>query len=147
MLRDYWANSPIHIEQFIGRWIPLADEDLSELGIANAALGVNLTIGEQVYDRSGALRISVGPVGWDKYVSFLPDGDSFSRMRSLTLLYCTDPFAFTIEIRIRAGEVPPTRLSSGRDAGRLGFTSWVRTGDVAETSVVFDADGPGVNRG
>ncbi|MBN2563419.1 MAG: type VI secretion system baseplate subunit TssG [Phycisphaerae bacterium] len=137
ILLDFWEDTPIKVEQFSGRWVPLATEDMNRTGMLNSRLGVDLTVGEQVYDLSGAFRISVGPVDWETYMSFLPDGVSHHRMRSLTKLYCHDPLAFTIEVRIRAGEVPETRLSSTEETGRLGFTSWVRTEDVGETSVVF----------
>ena len=53
-------------------------------------------------------------------------------------MYCTDPLAFTIEVTLRAGEVPEMRVDS-EGGSRLGFTSWVRTADLPETSVVFEA--------
>jgi len=40
---------------------------------------------------------------------------------------------------LRAGEVPMTQLSSDEQAGRLGWTSWVRAGELGETAVTFAA--------
>ena len=138
LLVDYWENIPIECLQFDGRWLTLATTDLNRLGTANSRLGVDLTVGEQVFDLGGAFRVAAGPVDWPTYVSFLPDGERFLQTRSLTRLYSLDPLAFSIEVRLRAGEVPETRLSSTGEAGRLGYTSWVRTQEVGETSVIFD---------
>lgn len=138
LLVDYWEDIPIQVEQFTGRWITLATSDLNRLGAANSRLGLDLTVGEQVYDLSGAFNVAIGPVNWPTYMSFLPDGARYQETRSLTRLYSLDPFGFSIEVKLRAGEVPETRLSSAEGAGRLGYTSWVRTEEVGETSVIFD---------
>ena len=137
MLLDYWKDYAVELEQCVGRWVPIAPDDLNRMGAANSTLGGDLTVGEQVYDLSGAFNISVGPVDWTTYLSFLPDGSRFSQTRALVDLYCMDPLNFTIEIKLRAGEVPEMQLSSDDQASRLGYTSWARTDDIAETSVMF----------
>ena len=142
-LLDYWQEFPVELEQCVGRWVPIAPGDLNRMGAANSTLGGDLTVGEQVYDLSGAFNIAVGPVDWTTYLSFLPDGSRFSQTRALVNLYCMDPLNFTIEIKLRAGEVPEMRLSSDDQASRLGYTSWARTDDIAETSVTFHATFPG----
>lgn len=139
VLTDYWDGLPVEVEQFRGRWVPLGDTDKNRIGLANCRLGVDLTVGDQVYDLSGAFNVAVGPVDWQTYLSFVPDGDSFARTQALVELYRADPLSFNVEVRLRAGQVPETGLSSDEAAGRLGYTSWVRTEEMPETSVVFDA--------
>jgi len=147
LLVDYWKGPalspvegiPVRIEQFIGRWVPLKPVDLNQIGMRNSRLGVDVTVGGQVYDLSGAFRISVGPVDWATYLTFLPDGPRYAEARSIVLTYCADPLAFGLEVRLRAREVPEMCLCSDSTAGRLGYTSWVRTDDLPETSVTFDA--------
>ena len=138
MLYDYWAKIPIRVEQFLGRWVTLAPEDINSVGALNSRLGVDLTVGEQVFDLAGAFSIAIGPVDWETYVSFLPDGERFGETVSLVRFYCADPSAFDVMIRVRPGEIPETRLGSDDTAGRLGYSSWVRTDDMPETSVTFD---------
>ncbi len=139
LLSDYWVDIPIEVRQFSGRWVPLASTDMNQMGVGNSRLGVDLTVGEQVYDLSGAFTIAVGPVDWETYRTFLPDGDRFNATRRLTQYYGDDPLSFDIDVTLRGGEAPETSLSSDDGAGRLGFTSWVRTEDVPETIVTFDA--------
>lgn len=138
LLRDFFEDVPARLWQAVGRWVSLRETDLCRMGQANSRLGVDLIAGEQVYDLSGSFRVSLGPVDWPTYESFLPDGPRFAQARALARLFCTDPLAFTIEVTLRAGEVPEMQMVSEGGA-RLGYTSWVRTADLPETSVVFEA--------
>ena len=139
LLLDYWKDIPVEIEQFVGRWVALKPIDLNRIGVDNSQLGVDLTVGEQVYDISGAFNIKVGPMDWPTYVTFLPDGPRYAETRSIALLYSADPLSFSIEARLQAGQVPECQLTSDGETGRLGYTSWVRTTDLPGTSVTFDA--------
>jgi len=145
ILYDYWSAFPVKVEQCVGRWVPVNSSNQCSLGSANSSLGVDLTIGEQVYDLTGAFSISVGPVDWETYCQFQPDGEFFAQARNLVELYCTDPYSFTIEMKLLPREVPDMQLSSGDDAGRLGYTSWVRTEELPATSATFSStSGKGV---
>lgn len=139
MLRDYWKDAmPLRVDQCVGRWVTLSRTDLNVLGLRNSSLGVDLTVGEQVYDVSGSFNIVVGPVGWDEYQAFLPDGPRHAQTRSLARLFCQDPLDFTIEVKLREGEAPMASLTSDADCKRVGLTCWARTEEVAETAVRFD---------
>lgn len=139
MLTDFFGGLATKITQSVGRWVPLGNADLNRAGLGNCRLGVDLTVGEEVYDLNGAFRMTFGPVDWPSFQEFLPTGQAFSKARALARLFCTDPLAFEIEVRLRAGEVPEMQLTGDDRAPRLGFTSWVRTDDLPETSVVFEA--------
>jgi len=139
MLTDYWGDVPVCVEQFVGQWVALDTPDLNRCGLASCGLGVDLTVGEQVYDLGGAFRVCIGPVGWDTYLSFVPGGWRYRQTRDLTRLYCQDPLAVTFQLKVRAGEVPEMQLTSDANASSLGLTSWVRTAEMGETSVTFVA--------
>ena len=139
LLDDYWAGPEIHVEQCLGRWVAVPTADLNRIGLGNTSLGVDLTIGEQVYDLSGLFQVTVGPVDWATYTSFLPGGERFSQTRALVQLYCSDPLAFTSEVKLLPGQIPEMRLTSDDQTTRLGFTSWALTGEGPETSVTFEA--------
>ena len=62
--------------------------------------------------------------------------------KSLVQLHCHDPLDFTIEVRLGAEQIPQMGISSGADTGRLGYTSWVRTDEIGETSVTFESTTP-----
>jgi len=137
VLFDYWLGLPVTVEQCVGRWVAIAPADQNRIGLANSRLGESVTIGEEVYDLSGSFNITVGPMDWSTYLMFLPGEACWAETCSLVRLYCCDPLSFTLELSLRAAEAPPTRLSSGVTAGRLGFTTWLRTADLPATSVTF----------
>lgn len=139
VLSDYWGGLPIRVEQCVGRWVPLSAADMNVVGLANSTLGVDLTVGEQVYDLNGTFNVVLGPVDWETYQAFLPDGLAFAETRSLVRLHCCDPLGFTVEVRLLEDQVPQMALSSEPQAGRLGYTSWVRTDQMGAVSVTFES--------
>lgn len=139
MLSDYWQDYEIVVEQAVGRWVALSPTDLNSIGLANSRLGVDLTVGEQVYDLSGRFNVVIGPVDWDTYTTFLPGAERHEQTRALVELYCADPLLFNVDVRLVENQVPEMILSSGDRAGRLGFTSWPRTDPIGATSVSFPA--------
>jgi type VI secretion system protein ImpH len=138
MISDYWGGLPVAVEQFTGRWVAIDPADAARLGSANSSLGQDLLLGDEVYDLSGSFRISLGPADWATYTSFLPDGGAFFETWSLVRYFSPDPLSFTLEARIKAGQVPPMQLSAGDGAPRLGYTSWLRTAEVPDTAVSFE---------
>ncbi|MCH7808177.1 MAG: type VI secretion system baseplate subunit TssG [Planctomycetes bacterium] len=143
LLSDYWSGLEISVEQCVGRWVAIPAADMNQLGSGNSVLGETITIGEEVYDLNGAFNVVIGPVDWNTFQAFLPDGRAFAHTRDLVRLYCTDPLSFTIEVRLHPGEIPELELGVDPNAGRLGYTSWVRTDEVPETSVIFDSNSSG----
>lgn len=138
ILNDYWEQAlTFGIDQHVGRWVPLPREDFNSIGLGNSRLGEDLTVGEQVFDLSGAFNVAIGPVDWNTYLQLLPDNDPHMETRALVRLYCSDPLQFTVEIKLEPESVPEMQLGSGAGGPRLGLTSWVRTRDVPATSVVF----------
>ncbi len=142
MLDDYWDGLDVRVEQFVGVWVPLVEEDMNRVGAVNCTLGEDLIVGEQMYDLSSKFNTVIGPMDWPTYLRFLPDGRQFAETVSLIKLYSADPLAFTIEAELLDEQAPEARLSSESDAGRLGYTTWLRTDEVPATSVTFDSLSP-----
>jgi len=138
ILNDYWPDVEVSVGQFVGRWVALEPHDWNRLGRRNCRLGGDLIVGEQVFDRSGAFDIVVGPMDWPTYCSFLPISNRFAETVSLTRYACSDPLAFRITLRLAERQVPEARLASDDSAARLGYTCWLRTDEVPATQVVFE---------
>lgn len=137
VLLDYWGDVSVEVEQCVGRWVSVPPADRNEIGVTNSTLGTDLTVGEQVYDLGGAFNVTIGPTDWATYLYFLPREPRFEQTRALVQLYCADPLSFTMELCLRAREAPELQLCSDDGAARLGYTSWVRTGELDQTSVTF----------
>lgn len=140
MLRDFWPGLPFETRQAVGRWVALPPSNLHRMGGANSTLGVDINVGEQVFDLSGAFDIILGPVDWPTYLAFLPDTGEFKRIHALTRLFCIDRLGFSVEIQLLPNQVPEMTLGGPGPGSRLGYTSWVRTGDMGPVSVRFEAE-------
>ena len=130
VLEEYFGVD-VEVMPFQGRWLMLAEQDVTRLGPElvgqNQALGHGTVLGHKVWDQSAAIEIRVGPLGFEKFSGFLPTGDLFEKLRGLARFYLGREIDFTLRLIIAGMEVPELRLGHG---ARLGWTSWL--GDVRE---------------
>ena len=129
------------IEERIFRWVPVPPDGRNRIGQANATLGFDLTVGERVPDRSGKLRVSLGPLHFEEYLGFLPGTRNFRDLCALTRLWVGDRFDFDIELVVRREEIPELQMAEG-SVGRLGWTSWATSapGLAADPRIVFPSE-------
>lgn len=99
------------------------------LGISGNVLGEDSFIGRQIDDRMGKFRIRLGPLNRKVFQSFLPGGDRYKKLVSLTRLYVLDPLEYDLEIIVSAQQVKPICLGSPQWS-RLGYDTWVFAGDT-----------------
>lgn len=141
MLSDYFGVVEVRVEQCQGRWITLGDSDHNAVGQKNSRMGLDLTIGAEVFDLGGSFVVGIGPVDWATYETFVPDQPRAMETRALVERFCCDPLLFTLEITVQGRDIPELRLGAGPEAGRLGFTTWVRSQDMRDTTVSFASEG------
>jgi type VI secretion system protein ImpH len=138
VLRQYFGV-PVSMQAHVGQWLPIADADRSRLGHAAnrfersqqpmSALGASANAGREVWDRQYKFRLQIGPLGLDRYQSFLPGGSAWNALRDWVRLLAGAELRWDLELVIDTVERPAPRL--GRHA-RLGLTSWLgRAGAAA----------------
>jgi type VI secretion system protein ImpH len=149
LLQDYFGV-PVRVEQAQGQWLTLEEDDRSALpgceradGL-NIQLGLNLVVGERVWDRQSKFRLRLGPVHYEDFQRFLPGGEGLLALAELTRSYVGPEFDFDVQVLLHGEEVPWCRLQSETaDPPRLGWNTWVRCHDldrVAEDAVVSVVD-------
>ncbi len=121
----YFAGTQTRVEQFVPRQIPLGPEDQTQLGTANARLGVDALCGGWVWDRQSAFRVHLGPMAYRQFVQFLPTG-RLSRIVGSIARYATGiEYDCDLRIILRRTEVPPCILGSPECRPLLGWSTWV----------------------
>jgi type VI secretion system protein ImpH len=139
ILTDYF-HVPAAIEEFVGEWIALPEEQICRLGLdrANGRLGRTAMAGTTVWSCQHKFRIRLGPLNLAQYERFLPSGESIGRLVPLVRNYIGDELAWDLRLVLKKEEVPPARLDG---AARLGWNSWMgersRTTDAQD--LVVDA--------
>lgn len=132
LLSDYFER-PVRVDQFQGRWLDLGPEGASAMPTAAAPegrfnqLGVNAVAGDRVWDVQSSFRIQIGPLAYDQFVRFMPDGDELRRLAHLTRLYVGPDMSFDVQLTLRRDEVPEPVLGRPDDGAgpRLGWNTWM----------------------
>ncbi|SEG46390.1 type VI secretion system protein ImpH [Bryocella elongata] len=134
ILEDYFEVQ-VAVHQFAGTWRRLPEQDRSELngtGQDSELLGVGTIIGEEVWDHHGRIRVTLGPMEFDRYVKFLPGNDAYLMLRDWIQFYSSGQYEAEIQLVLVAKDAPGVQLGvRGQDEPRLGLVSWLKTRPLA----------------
>jgi type VI secretion system protein ImpH len=130
---EHYFGCQVELAPFRGRWFDLADDQRTFIGLSgqNQELGRGVVLGTRVWDQTASFELTLGPLGLDRFMEFLPIGAEHRPLRALTEFYVGQDFLFDVRLCIAADEVPVSRLGGDR-AARLGWTSWLKTTDFGE---------------
>jgi type VI secretion system protein ImpH len=128
---QYFSTTDVNIEQFIEREIAISREDLTRLGTANIQLGVDTICGSFIRECQTKFRVNLGPMGYDKFLRFLPTGDLLGRIFALIRYMVGIEYEFEIRVFLKRTELPPCILGLETPAApRLGWSTWLKSADV-----------------
>jgi type VI secretion system protein ImpH len=134
ILRDYFGVQ-VEIEQFIGAWYPLTEDDQSDLAAEgmNNQLGEGAIAGDAVWDPQARFRVRLGPLKLARFLAFLPEGQAVRELQDLVRFYVGPVLQFDLQLVLKANEVPWCRLGDDGPAGpRLGWCGWLKTSEFAQ---------------
>jgi len=124
VLHDLFGGMGVDIEQFIGHWTLIEKPLRNKLGVMNHQLGESLTIGRYVYDATGRFKITLGPLSYDEYLSFLPGGHRRPVLRSVVSTFTRGQHDVVLELHVKTDDAPRFQLGSPRSAS-LKRTAWL----------------------
>jgi type VI secretion system protein ImpH len=124
LVENYFGDVTANVDELMFRWVPIPRERQNRLGRANVSLGVDCTLGARIPDRSGKIRVRLGPLGFDRFLEFLPDRPNFADLCSLVNVWVFERFDYDSELIVKKDEIPPLRLAATAPP-RLGWTSWL----------------------
>jgi type VI secretion system protein ImpH len=127
MLSDY-LGVPLDIDESVGQWIELGEEEQCSLGGRNSVLGNNTILGERSLRPDLGARIRVGPLSRAAFERFLPGGDSALALLRLLRLFGSQTISYEVRLTLRAQDIGPLCLSgAGGRPVRLGQDSFLVT--------------------
>lgn len=136
IVSHYFGGWPAHVEQCVGRWVTIVEEQRNALGQVNCSLGVDCILGGKVFDRSGKFRLEVGPLDFTTFQEFLPPGEYYRPVRELVVFGITDQLEFDVEASLLPSEIPRLDLSENIPC-RLGWSTWLGPHPDHDVSVIF----------
>jgi type VI secretion system protein ImpH len=134
ILHDYF-DVPVKIEEFIGAWYRLTEDDQCELGdqASRNQLGEGAIAGDAVWDPQTRFRVRLGPLKLIAFLAFLPDGRAVRELRDLVRFYIGPLLEFDLQLVLKAEEVPWSRLGDESPAGpRIGWCGWLKTEEFVQ---------------
>lgn len=138
-LLEQYFELPFVVEELIGEWLEIAEDDRLCLGRSKQAcqLGITTIIGDEIWNCQHKFRVVCGPLSLKNFEHLLPGADSQDALNALVRNYSGDEFAWDLKLILKQAEVPSIRLGSN---GNLGWTSWLgsRTGDSDADDVVVN---------
>lgn len=125
IVRDYF-RAPAAVVQFLGRWFPLEDANVTRIGQANSELGRTVVAGASVFVSQSKFRVRMGPLTLAQFVSFLPVGGAWKPLTELVRYLAGLEFDWDVQLVLRKDEVPPCSLDSRSPLPpMLGWTTWI----------------------
>ena len=135
LLQDFF-ELPVMVEQFHGQWLYLRIADQTQMQTdaqpdgRNAQLGLSAVVGEKVWGVENSFRLRLGPLTYQQFLSFTPEGEQLVRICQLTRVYAGPDFDFEVQPVLLAAETPWCTVSCDDDAARLGWNTWLRGDEV-----------------
>jgi type VI secretion system protein ImpH len=130
LLTDYF-HVKVEIEQFIGTWVPLQKIDQTLLDDSESQmqrLGLGAIVGDEVWDQQSTVRVRLGPLTREQYLSFLPRDESpaYVDLKSLLKFWSNDEIDFEVQLVLQSEQTPRFHLHSDHGSEPLlGWTTWV----------------------
>jgi type VI secretion system protein ImpH len=135
-LVGHYFQTPVEVIQFQGQWLALEPQVQTRLGAldGNCELGASSVVGDKIWNVQNKIRIRLGPLGYERFLDFLPDPTptpsrkDFFLLLHLVRLYVGPELDFDVQLVLKAEDVPEAQLSSeGTIGARLGWNTWIRT--------------------
>ena len=130
LLADYFQVQ-VQIEQFVGKWVPLQKIDqtiLDDFESPMQRLGFGAIVGDEVWDQQSTVRVKLGPLAQQQYLSFLPreESEAYRDLKALLKFWGNDALDFEVELILQGDQTPGFDLGKEQDGGRLlGWTTWI----------------------
>jgi type VI secretion system protein ImpH len=148
LLADYFGVD-VRVLQFQGQWLRLDPESQTQMGpgASDAELGMNVIVGDRVWDVRSKIRICLGPLGYERFVSFFPDQAAvperkdFFKLMHLVRLYVGPGLKVEVQLILKASDIPRCHMRhAGGKGPRLGWNTWLTSQSMGQDSddAVFD---------
>ena len=132
LLTDYFRVN-VEIEQFVGTWVPLRKIDQTVLDESESSmqrLGFGAIVGDEVWDQQSTVRVRLGPLTREQYLSFLPreQSQAYRDLKSLLKFWANNELDFEVQLILQGKQTPGFDLDTDNDKNGellLGWTTWI----------------------
>lgn len=113
---------PVRIENNMGQWIAVPENEQTALGICSVNLGSGLLLGSKIYDIVSRFRIILGPLSLAGYRSFFKQRHNAERIKQWVHIFTGIEYEWDVQPILAQNEIPPLQLGH---ENQLGLTAWL----------------------
>lgn len=112
------------IEERLGDWIYPSTKELSYLGKRFNTLGRDYILGHKSWDTTNGITIKLGPLNWQKYLSFIPPlKQNYKILKEILSYYLDSNITVYGHLKLDPHEAKTLRL--GNSDCYLNYTTWL----------------------
>ena len=130
LLRDYFGVE-VSVRQFAGTWRRLQPENqtsFSGLNRSSERLGIGAVAGDEVWDHHGRIRVVLGPMRFEQYLSFLPGHAAHRDLCAWLRMFSNRTYESEVQLVLEREDVPRCELGAeDASTAQLGLVSWLKT--------------------
>ena len=130
VIEDYFGIA-VEVCQFAGTWRKLQPENqtsFSGMGGTSERLGIGAVAGDEVWDHHGRIRLVLGPMGFEQYLTFLPGQEAHQELCAWLRFFSNRTYETEVQLVLEREDAPRCELGAdGPTRPRLGLVSWLKT--------------------
>lgn len=129
VIADYFRVH-CNVEQFVGQWIRLPEQEVTRLGESNCALGQTSFCGDRMWDRQNKVRLTIGPMRKKQFDAFLPGSEACANLKQFFRLMVGATFDCEVRLILDKRDVAAAALGGAAGNVRLGWSGWMKSREV-----------------
>ena len=127
-----YFNVPVKLEQFVGQWIAVPENEQSRLGQQANQLGLSAFAGQRAWDQQTKIRLRIGPLEHARFSDFLPGEAAAAALEQLIKLCVGNDLACETNLVLRKEDIPAPVVKQGQTGLRLGHNIWLASHPVQQ---------------
>ena len=125
VLREFFSTFNIGVQEFVKSMVKVENRPKvgSKHGANAARLGVHCLVGQWVADYTSRICIVLGPMAFEEFLQFMPEGRSATLLRHLLRLYLNDSLEYDVKLIVKSDGFKKIEWNDSRI--RLGQSMWL----------------------
>ena len=124
------AELEVTINEFKGKWIELAEDQLSRITTNQSQqtfnqLGINTMLGRRCWDLSSAFEIEIEVDNAESFSRLTPGGDLHKLIKKTVSNLVGENFEFNFKLKVKEADCQRVRLSKDEHSSKLGSSAWM----------------------
>jgi len=137
LLRNYFGNISIEVQEFIVRKVKVSENRQLQLNKKKYILGKDTIIGKHIKDISGAFRIIIGPLNYSVFIDFIPGKKKYIVLEKLVNMYVSHFLDWDMSLRVKGDSIPKLALKKDNQLS-LGMNCWLVSKPRSNDEILFN---------